>query len=404
LSQLSDLLEGLCIANMRAQHKKSLAQCFAHGRSDKQRRLQPCVDNLQRGLLWPRQSSVEAAVEFLSARRLLFLGDSTVQNKWSFLHARGVRDVCHADGGGACYTPLQKTLGGRTDFDVVVWNTGLHWLQRPDDRDPMAGHTLAQYATMLCRQAHQLRVTFPGALFVYKLTNSVCVSSFVGRYARAAAAPARDPAILRLGGASVRQMNVAEHAVASQSDMVLLDPRVEGQCNCTGRGDGRHYYALIPNFIVRLHQLVQHATLGQPREVSDNATRRTLPNRTTIDRIAMLSGGNIPCDVDESPRDVGCQVRCMGARRRSHFAGSRDRKKGHRSAMRAGRGLAEDAALCPRAKDLCREVPGCARISVNPERTWATLKRAEGEVQDEFGPFRGVLQQVFEMPRASGKK
>lgn len=154
-----------------------------------------------------------------------------------------------------------STYTNRTDFDLVLWNIGLHHLHLEPSRHP-AGIplTFTEYLSRLRSCATQLRSSFPKAKLVYKMTNDICTSKYTGEYARDAAKWAtRTEDVMynmQFDDIGVQSLHVAERLVASEFNYSLMDPRVRGHCDCTGSTDGRHYVFLVPQFLHRLYRLL----------------------------------------------------------------------------------------------------------------------------------------------------
>lgn len=93
---------------------------------------------------------------------------------------------------------------------------------------------------------------------VYKLTNGVCTEKWSGPFAAAVAAQrvwhARESLSysMQWGQVGVESLNLAERQVARSMKFSLVDTRTQEHCECSGRGDGRHFLALVPDFLHRL--------------------------------------------------------------------------------------------------------------------------------------------------------
>ena len=75
---------------------------------------------------------------------------------------------------------------------------------------------------------------------------------------------------------------------------------------------------------------------------------------------AVAANANFACAQDESPVDIGCQLRC--------HSGS-----------------------CARAQAVCATIPQCVKVDVNRDKTWATLK-AVGGVRDPYATYASDLR------------
>lgn len=205
------------------------------------------------------------------------LGKSRARNKTalakSCFAAVGTPGVCTARIDVGCEDCTEKEaiscpwdkVTNRSDFDLVVWNTGLHHLVR----DPKAAKSEASFTRhldLLRKCARSARAAFPKALLVYKLTNMICSAQFTGELAADVKewgqATEIQPRLynMQFDEIGVRSLHVAERVVASEFGMQLLDTHTEGMCDCTGITHGRHYPVLIPHFVVRLHRLLNRST------------------------------------------------------------------------------------------------------------------------------------------------
>ena len=61
-----------------------------------------CAQQLNRSGAWPSPLAWNRTRFLFSAHSTLFLGDSTLRNKWAVLHEDGIRSAC-VNGSGVCY-------------------------------------------------------------------------------------------------------------------------------------------------------------------------------------------------------------------------------------------------------------------------------------------------------------
>jgi len=197
------------------------------------------------------------------------VGDSTMGSKSVFLErVLRVGTSCTA-GNGTCFISARSRLSQppsacpslrgrlqRRDFDVLLFNAGLHFLS--PHYSPRT--SFAEYWQLLRECAASLQKTFRGAQPIYILTNRICESAWRGRFAH-------DLPYLRDNTESasysmqwsdvgVQSLRVAEYAMASELGWRLLDSNSLNHCACTGERDGRHFWPLDPQLVVRLAQLI----------------------------------------------------------------------------------------------------------------------------------------------------
>ena len=158
--------------------------------------LHVCAEQLAETGRYPAPADFRRAHEILERHSLLVIGDSTLYDKVMYLQRTlGLRDAC-AGGPGVCFHGAYEhmcDIGGslpRRDFDVLLWNAGLHYLHLQPLR---TGLRAGDYAARLARCASRLRLLFPRAQLVYKHTNRICSARFDGPYATAVAQWRRRP-------------------------------------------------------------------------------------------------------------------------------------------------------------------------------------------------------------------
>ena len=160
----------------------------------------------------------------------------------------------------------RDALSPRRDFDAVMWNMeGLHHLHLLPARPETARNgkttvgtltTAAEFAESLSECAAVISTRFPRSRVFYSLTNHVCASKFTGKYAAAANAWAAKTADARydmqMTSVGVATLREAERVAAARSGQAILDPENDGLCECTARGDGRHFTDADPAALARL--------------------------------------------------------------------------------------------------------------------------------------------------------
>jgi hypothetical protein len=258
------------------------SKAFVSGCPSRPERLEACAAELARTERWPSNSQIASARELFAQRAVLFIGDSTLLNKVRWLtDALGVPKACSAEHNGVCMLRMQGGLGSfahnqwtldevcrtlpqeaskqRSDFDTVVWNAGLPYLQlRPAHN--MKVVPLSEHEAAMRRCARRIHARWPAARLVYKETNHVCADLFTRGppdYKTAASAwrqrttdPLYSVQFTEIGTDFLR---AAEQRFAAAEGWVLQPSHTDDQiCNCTGVADGRHYAPLVPLFVVKL--------------------------------------------------------------------------------------------------------------------------------------------------------
>lgn len=224
---------------------------------------------------------------------VLFIGDSTLRNKWATLLAMGVPEACSGTGGGVCYLPagvrhdeicwrrLNASLSAeaqlklwRTDFDAVVFNSGLKYLEVSSSMSRSSSAAFRAYTQGLEDCARKISKQFPKAKLVYKLTNAICDEKWIDTYAKRSQElrKADESAMyaMQWGRIGAATLNIAEHVAIggprSVAEMnvhsnnsklpprswTLIGTKSLEHCECTGPRDGRHFLPLIPDFLTRL--------------------------------------------------------------------------------------------------------------------------------------------------------
>jgi len=104
------------------------------------RQVQTCAEKLHSTRSWPIYDEFGSATQIFNEFSTLFFGDSTIHNKWVTLKRAGIKDACF-NGTGICYLQLRqptacedpfngdKQRNYRADFDFVVYNFGMHYLE-----------------------------------------------------------------------------------------------------------------------------------------------------------------------------------------------------------------------------------------------------------------------------------
>ena len=271
---------------------------FVSGCPSRPERLEACAAELARIERWPSDAQIASARELFTQRAVLFIGDSTSHNKVRWLtEALGVPKACSAEHnrtarscllhgrpapcGGVCLLRMQgglkpfadnqwtldevcRTLPQeaarqRSDFDTIVWNAGLPYLQLRPARNTKVV-PLAEHEAAMRRCARRIQARWPAARLVYKETNHVCAQRFTRGppdYKTAASAWRRrttDPLYsVQFTEVGTGFLRAAERRFAAAEGWALQPSHTDGQvCNCTGVGDGRHYVPLVPLFVVGL--------------------------------------------------------------------------------------------------------------------------------------------------------
>jgi len=237
--------------------------------------LDQCAHDMSAHSLWPTGAELLTAAHLFNRSRSLFIGDSTVENKWLYLRdIHGVTSACTKNTTGVCMAggmDSRESMGPmkcdwrfatkRTDFNFVLWNLGLWHLQLKPNRSGVFPLTFTQYMTNLHTCAQHITKTFPNALIMYKMTNVMCTEKLtVGGAQDAAAAWASKSTYpqydMQLTAIGTRSLHAAERTLAGQRRIQLIDPHLGGLCHCTGYGDGMHYAPLIPHFICQVSDVL----------------------------------------------------------------------------------------------------------------------------------------------------
>lgn len=280
---VADFVQSVCRMGGVVHHNISLPlrDRFKQGcLEEPDNQIAKCAAQLRATESWPESRVWSAALARYAeaGHAVLFIGDSTLRNKWATLLAMGVPEACTGTGGGVCYLPAgvrhdeicyrrlnaslsaeEQLLRWRTDFDAVVFNSGLKYLEVSSSLGRPSSAAFSTYTQGLETCAHKIAKQFPKAKLVYKLTNAICDDKWDGEYAKRSQAlrfadesPAYATQWGRIGAAT---LNVAEYVaigrVAPRSWM-FIGTRSREHCECTGPRDGRHFLPLIPNFLTRL--------------------------------------------------------------------------------------------------------------------------------------------------------
>lgn len=264
-AELLSWLSGFCTGNARNRAYCTKAPTGAS--------VLVCARDISKHSQWPSAQANEATSRWFNNTSALFIGDSTIQNKAYYLYTPlGVQHACRPGTAGVCMADARdvpcvwSTHTNRSDFDLVLWNIGLHHLHLEPSRHPTSALTFTEYLSTLRSCATQLRSSFPKAKLVYKMTNNICTSKYTGGYAQDAAKWATQTEDImynmQFDDIGVQSLHVAERVVANEFNYSLMDPLVRGHCDCTGSNDGRHYAFLIPQFVHRLYLLNQYSSVA----------------------------------------------------------------------------------------------------------------------------------------------
>lgn len=274
LLQLQQLLHAACNVSPKPSpaapsiHADWLRGCS----SGMLRSAKSCMERLHENGQWPQPSLHAAWLRVnatLGSYSVLFVGDSTLYNKVRWLESIGGQGsampsacerghgICFAYGTVSCDIDSARHVR-RSDFDAIVWSEGLHWLLRPLRKEE---HTIADYRTAVQQCASQLASRFPRARKLYKETNWVCSRNFYGAWANWAhggeRARAEARGALTMSEVGVQQLRQVERTTVHGFGWELLPSATDNTtCECSGRGDGRHYIPLVPHFAMTLAGVV----------------------------------------------------------------------------------------------------------------------------------------------------
>ena len=230
-----------------------------------------CARQMNTSNSWPNQSSLTAARDAFQNMSLLLVGDSTLENKQLFLQRLlHVNDSCKS-GHGSCFISVGRHLtrtpkacpniggSGRTDFDVIVFNAGMHFLSPFYPNRP----SFSQYWQSLRSCAQLLMKRYRRSRLVYMLTNRICENQWRGAFAAGAErmrGETETPTYtMQWSDIGVQSVRVAERELARELGWLLLDGHTADHCQCSGLKDGRHFMPLVPNFLARLATLARQA-------------------------------------------------------------------------------------------------------------------------------------------------
>ena len=237
-----------------------------------------CAAQLNATQSWPNATEMADAQRIFQNLSMVIVGDSTLETKALVLDkVLSVNSSCH-QGNGHCFvragkqrvehTPKACPLAfpARTDFDVVLYNAGMHFLSPVYANRP----SFSGYFSALRSCAASLRERYPNAMPVYMLTNRICVDNFRGAYADNALRM-RDRTEefaynMQWSDLGVEHVRIAEREVAHEQGWLVLDAFTGHHCECSGQRDGRHFLPLVPRFLVRLAALADKA----PRNTTHN--------------------------------------------------------------------------------------------------------------------------------------
>lgn len=245
--------------------------------------IQACTRALTKTHLWPSLHTLSAAIEFYKRRNTVFVGDSTVYNKFRYLHeVWAVPQQCD----GASYTPgvCMKRMYNQScplphapqrGVDAVVFGWGLWSLHLHPVRAAVPPDVnVATHYFWLKKCVEDLGAAYPNAAVVLKMTNYICQQRFQVPYSQAARRwnprdeavprpfrPSDSEYLMQLTSVGTQTLNSLEDDVqAFIPTVVLVDSHTSNNtCACTGLGDGRHYVPLVPQFLVSLAAALQPA-------------------------------------------------------------------------------------------------------------------------------------------------
>ena len=232
--------------------------------------LQRCASQLHASRTWPADAAWANALSRFSTGRVLFVGDSALRNKYASLRASGVGEACTpGKTSGVCYLPtgnsactdLASGNAATSHFDAVVYNFGNHYIH---PRMANTTRSVSDFMAQIASCAKQLKERYPKAILVYKMTNALCAEKWDGKFAANAASmrlsEERKDYHLQWSGVGSHTLNVAEqtlyHEKLSDAGWKLLGTRTRLHCECSAMHDGRHFLPLIPDFLVRLSEIV----------------------------------------------------------------------------------------------------------------------------------------------------
>ena len=236
-----------------------------------------CAAQLNATGAWPTVSELTGVEATLRNTSLLIVGDSTLESAHVVLQEvlKQTRSSCQT-GAGNCFVRAGKqrierrpkacpeSLPSRGDFDVILFNAGMHFLSPAYRERP--GFT--EYFRMLRECAASLRQHYPQALPIYMLTNRICEESWRDAFAAdAVRMRGRTESYsynMQWSDIGVQTVRVAEREMAREQGWLLLDGRTADHCACTGLRDGRHFLPLMPHLLLRVARVIE-----------------THPNRTT---------------------------------------------------------------------------------------------------------------------------
>ena len=172
-----------------------------------------CEHELAKRERLPTSSELESALALFSRLPILMIGDSTMEDKHSYLTEHGVGNACSGSGGGVCFVRYEAStcvaphgIHGcshfvlrnfsacdrsivphstrRSDWRLVLWNPGsLHalglgvdWQRRGNSRPTES--TLPDFRSGIASCASRLTGHFPSALRVLALSNQICSGNF----------------------------------------------------------------------------------------------------------------------------------------------------------------------------------------------------------------------------------
>ena len=231
-----------------------------------------CAAQLNATQSWPNATEMADAQSTFHNLSMVIVGDSTLETKALVLDkVLHVNSSCH-HGNGHCFvragkqrieiTPKACPLAFpmRTDFNVVLYNAGMHFLSPVYPNRP----SFSGYLNALRSCAASLRERYPRATPVYMLTNRICVDNFRDTFA-ANALRMRERTEefsynMQWSDIGVEHVRVAEREVAREQGWLVLDAFTGHHCQCSGLRDGRHFLPLVPRFLVRLAALTASAS------------------------------------------------------------------------------------------------------------------------------------------------
>ena len=183
------------------------------------------------------------------------------------------------EGDGERRPHLDLAISSRSEWDAVIWNGGsLHTLGLGDWRRPNNARatdvTFTSLLETLSSCAQRMTRALPNATRILALSNQICSSAYVEPLASQVEhfkLVDEDPSFhMQFDEIGVASVRAAEHEAArrageSGEPMRMLASHTDGACACTSRCDGRHYPDLIPHWLVRASEKLEHGRARRAR-------------------------------------------------------------------------------------------------------------------------------------------